>query len=171
MWEKGKSLPSVRFILNICYCLDIFLLSFLTLEPETFKDLQIDSKRLPNMVEVTRISPKSFNAEKIEKDLQKVISSRDILTPAMKEVAERLGFDVRVISEHFPELCKAISDKYRRDRRRLRAMKIEECCLEVRQAVSTLIQKGEYPSEARVSQLISEPGYFRYEKVRMTLKE
>lgn len=50
-------------------------------------------------------------------------------------------------------------------------MKIEECCQEVRQAVCALIQKGEYPSEARVSQLISQPGYFRYKKVRMALKE
>lgn len=171
MWEKGKSLPSLKFILNICYCLNISLLSFLKLEPEAFESLQIDSKRLSNAVNVKRISPKNFDAGKIEKDLQAIISSQDISTPTMREVAERLGFDVRVISEHYPELCKAISDKHRRDRNRVRAIKIEKCCQEVRQAVSTLIQKGEYPSEARVSQLISQPGYFRYKKVRMALKE
>ncbi len=171
MWEKGKSLPSVKFILNICYCLDISLLSFLKLERKAFESLQIDSKRLPDVVNVKRISPKNFDAPKIENALQTIITSQDIPTPTMKEVAERLGFDVRVISEHYPELCKAISDKYRRDRNRVRALKIEECCHEVRQAVSILIQKGEYPSEARVSQLISQPGSFRYKQVRIALKE
>ena len=171
MWAKGKSLPKLKFILNICYCLDISLLSFLKLEPRAFESLEIDSTRLTDVVSVKRISPKNFDAEKIEKDLQTIIRSQDISPPTMKEVAEKLGFDVRVISEHYPELCKAISDKHRRARNRVRARKIEESCQEVRQAVSTLIQRGEYPSEARVSQLISQPGYFRYKKVRMALKE
>jgi len=48
---------------------------------------------------------------------------------------------------------------------------IEVSCQEVKQAVFTLIQKEEYPSEARVSQLISQPGNFRYKQVRIALKE
>ena len=171
MWAKGKSLPRLKFILNICYCLDISPLSFLKLEPKAFKSLQIDSTKLTDVVNVKRISPKNFDAEKIEKDLQTIISSHDVSPPTMKEVAEKLGFDIRVISGHFPELCKTISNRYRRGRSRVRAIKIDQSCKEVRQAVSTLIQKGEYPSEARVSQLISQPGYFRYKKVRMALEE
>lgn len=128
-------------------------------------------KRLPNVVKAKRVSPKNFDGHKIENALQTIINSSDIPPPTMKEVAERLGFDLRVISEHYPELCKAISNKYRRDRARVQSMKIEECCQEVRQAVSILIHNGEYPSEARVSQLISKPGYFRYKKVRMALKD
>ncbi|MEM7590649.1 MAG: TniQ family protein [Cyanobacteria bacterium P01_A01_bin.83] len=171
MWAKGKSLPKLKFILDICYCLDISPLSFLKLEPKAFESLQINSKRLLSVVNTKRISPRNFDAEKIEKDLKTIISSQNISPPTMKEVAKILGFDVRVISEHFPELCKAISDKHRRDRNRVQARKIEESCQEVRQAVSTLIQRGEYPSEARVSQLISQPGYFRYKKVRIALKQ
>ncbi|MEL6930844.1 MAG: TniQ family protein [Cyanobacteria bacterium J06600_6] len=171
MWAKGKSIPSLKFILNVCYCLDISPLNFLALEPKAFKSLQIDSTRLTDVVNTKRISPRNFDAKKIEKDLQTIISSQDISPPTMKEVAEKLGFDVRVISEHYPELCKAISGQHRRDRNLVQAQKIEECCQEVRQAVSTLIYRGEYPSEARVSQLISQPGYFRYEKVRITLRK
>ncbi|MEO1339941.1 MAG: hypothetical protein AAFV28_02070 [Cyanobacteria bacterium J06635_13] len=113
----------------------------------------------------------NFDVQKIEKTLQAIINSPDTSPPTMKEVARKLGFDVRVISEHYPELCKVISDRYRRDRKRTQAAKIDECCREVSRAVFTLIQKGEHPSEARVSQLISQPGYFRYVKVRMAFKE
>lgn len=42
---------------------------------------------------------------------------------------------------------------------------------EVKQTVAVLHKKGEYPSETRVSTLISQPGYFRYKKVRMAFKE
>ena len=171
MWYQGKSIPKLKFILNICYCLDISLLSFLELEPTVFESLEIDFQKLPNKGDVQRVSPKNFNPQKIENALQQILNSQHIPPPTMKEVAKRLGFDRRIISEHCPELCKAISAKYRRYQNQIRAIKIDECCQEVRQAVNTLIEKGEYPSEARVSRLISQPGYFRYKKVRMALKD
>ena len=170
MWYKQKSVPKLKFILNICYCLDISLLSFLELEPTVFESLEIDFQKLPNTSDVKRVSPKNFNPQKIENALQQILNSQHIPPPTMKEVAKRLGFDRRIISEHCPELCKAISAKYRSYQDRVRDKKIEECCQEVRQAVNTLIEKGEYPSEARVSRLISQPGYFRYKKVRMALR-
>ncbi len=39
------------------------------------------------------------------------------------------------------------------------------------EAVIFPTKKGEYPSEARVSDLISQPGYFRYRKVRMASRD
>ena len=48
---------------------------------------------------------------------------------------------------------------------------VAQCCEEVRQATLNLHSQGEYPTEARVSQLISKPGYFRYKKVRAALSE
>ena len=171
MWYKQKSVPKLKFILNICYCLDISLLSFLKLEKAAFESLEINCQKLTNTVRIKRVSPKDFDSEKIENALQTILNSQHIPPPTMKEVAKRLGFDRRIISEHYPELCKAISAKYRRYQNQIRAIKIEECCEEVRQAVSVLHQKGEYPSEARVSRLISQPGYFRYKKVRMALKQ
>lgn len=89
----------------------------------------------------------------------------------MKEIAKQLAIDQRTLSKHFPELCQAISIKYRDYRAKISRKNIEASCQEVKQAVSTLIQKGEYPSEARVSHLISQPGNFRYKRARMALKK
>jgi len=88
---------------------------------------------------------------------------------AMKEVAQRLKIDQRTIYSYFPNLCKAISAKYRSYQKQQTAERIQKCCQEVEQAVRSLHQAGEYPSEARVSQLISQPGYFRYKEVRKYL--
>ena len=171
MWHEGKSIPKLKFILDICYCLDISLLSFLQLEKAAFQSLDINCQKATDTILIKRVSPKDFDSEKIENALQTILNSQQIPPPTMKEVAQRLGFDRRIISKHCPELCKAISAKYRRYQNQIRATKIDECCQEVRQAVSALIEKGEYPSEARVSRLISQPGYFRYKKVRMALKD
>ncbi len=89
----------------------------------------------------------------------------------MTEVAKTLAIHPGTLSKHFPELCKAISAKYRSYHAQIRRKKINECCQEVRQAFAILHQRGEYPSEARVSTLISQPGFFRYKKVRMALKD
>ena len=169
MWHKGKSIPQLKYILSICYCLDISLCDFFT--QNNFKFLKINYRKLSNKISVKRVSPQNFDFQKIEKVLNSVLNDQQSTPTTMKEVAKTLAINQRTISKHFPELSKAISAKYRSHHAKIREMKINECCQEVRQTVAVLHQRGEYPSEARVSTLISQPGYFRYKKVRMALKE
>ena len=171
MWYKGKSIPNLKYILNICYCLDISLLNFVTLEETAFQSLKINPQKLCNKLRIKRASPRNFDYKEIELSLQTILNSQQIPPPTMREVAEKLGFDRRTISDHYPELCKAISARYFYYQRLIRAQKIEDCCQQVREAVIFLVKRGEYPSEARVSDLISQPGYFRYKKVRMALRD
>lgn len=169
MWSKGKSVPQLKHILNVCYALDVSLLDFLV--RDDFEKLKIDSQKLPRKISSKRISPQNFNLLEIEKFLQSVLQDRESTPTTMKEIAKELAIDQRTLSKHFPELCQAISAKYRNYRAKIGRKNIEASCQEVKQAVSILIQKGEYPSEARVSQLISQPGNFRYKQVRMALKK
>ncbi len=133
--------------------------------------MTIDSRKLPNKISAKRVSPQNFNFQKIERLLKSVLSDRDSTPTTMKKVAGKLAIDQKTLSKHFPELCKAISSKYRSHQAQSKNRKIDECCQEVRQAVALLYRKGECPSEARVSASISQPGYFRYKKVRMALKK
>ncbi|MDJ0571063.1 MAG: TniQ family protein [Pleurocapsa sp. MO_192.B19] len=169
MWCKGKSVPQLKHILSVCYALDISLLDFLV--QNDFEKLQIDSQKLPRKISSKRISPQNFDLLEIEKFLQSVLQDRESTPTTMKEIAKELAIDQRTLSKHFPELCQAISAKYRNYQAKIRKKKIDKSCREVKQAVFTLVRKGEYPSEARVSQLISQPGNFRYKQVRMALKE
>ncbi len=170
-WSKGKSTPELRILLIICYCLDISLLDFLSLKTKAFKSLQIDTQRLPTAPRTKRKSPTAFDYEAVEKYLKTILNKPDIPPPTMKEVAETLGLHRRIISGYFPALCKAISAKYRCYQKLNTARRIEDCCKEIQQAVLSIHQSGEYPSEARVSQVISQPGYFRYKEVRDELKK
>jgi transcriptional regulator with XRE-family HTH domain len=170
MWCKGKSVPELRAILTVCYCFDISLLNFTTLEPQAFQSLRINTQRLPSRLRLKRTSPKTFDCVTIEMYLHKVLN--DLEHPlTMKETARKLNIDQRIIYSYFPNLCQAISAKYRSHQKQQTAERIQKSCQEVEQAVRNLYQAGEYPSEARVSQLISQPGYFRYQQVRKSLNQ
>lgn len=169
MWCKGKSIPQLKHILDICYALNISLLDFLV--QSNFEKLKIDSQKLPCKISSKRVSPQNLDLPEIEKHLQSVLQNRESKPTTMKEIAKELAINQRTLSKHFPELCQAISARYRNHQAKISRRKIDTSCQEVRQAVFTLIQKGEYPSEARVSQLITQPGNFRYKKVRMALKK
>lgn len=170
MWCKGKRIPELRMILTVCYCLDISLLDFITLKQQAFQSPRINPQRLSTSLRFTRISPRAFDYMATEKYLQNFLNSTERFLK-MKEVARRLKIDRRIIYSYFPNLCKAISAKYRSYQKQQTAERIQKCCQEVEQAVRSLHQVGEYPSEARVSTLISQPGYFRYKEVRRFLNQ
>ena len=171
MWCREKSLPELRSLLKICYCFDISLLDFVLFQEKAFQSLQLNSQRLPSSCRAKRVSPKTIEINTIENHLQDILHSSDTSPLTMKEVAERLGIDQRTLKCHFPSLCKAISAKYRSYQQASKARGIEACCKEIEQAVIHLYQLGEYPTEARVSKLISQPGYLRYKEVRNTLND
>ncbi len=171
MWCKAKSLPEFRNLLKICYCLDISLLDFILCREGSFHLLKISSSRLPTSPRIKRKSPTIIDVDTVENYLQTTLYGSDKSPLTMKEVAEKLEIPQRTIKRNFPTLCKAISAKYRSYQQANKAKGIENCCREIKQAVISLYQSGEYPTEARVSQLISQPGYFRYKEVRKALKE
>lgn len=81
--------------------------------------------------------------------------------PCMRTVARKLGYDVRIFYKHFQELCYRVSLRYTKyinrraqeDRARLRE--------EVRQAVFNLYRSGVYPTQSRVSALLTLPSRIR----------
>ena len=77
----------------------------------------------------------------------------------------------RVLIRKFPELCIAISQKYLEYKKELSLNKIDRYCCEVEVIANNLHSQGIYPSEITVSKFLDKPGYFRYKKVRNTLKE
>lgn len=51
----------------------------------------------------------------------------------MTEVAQRLGYDIRTIRNHFPDLCGRISARYIEYKNQQIRLKIEHLCGEIRQ--------------------------------------
>ncbi len=171
MWYTGKALPQLDVLLKICYCLEISLLDFLISEKVAAKPLKISLNKSPEQSHNKRVSPKSFDLDQVEEVLLATIASGEEPPLTMKEVAERLEYNRRTISRHFPDLCRAISAKSRLYRKAAKENKIEYSCEEVRQIALKLHHQSVYPSESCVSELMTRPGDLRYKKVRVTLQE
>lgn len=168
MWSKGKSVPELRAILMMCYSLGISLVDFLALDKQAFQAIQVNSLKLSKNTRQKRATPRKFNHHEIEDYLTEILSSSN--TPlTIREIARVLKIDRRTLYHHFPSLCKAISVKHRLYQKSLTEERIQNCCQEVETVVYQVLLAGEYPSETKVSKLISQPGYFRYKKVRETL--
>ncbi|MBD1836306.1 helix-turn-helix domain-containing protein [Cyanobacteria bacterium FACHB-472] len=171
MWHTGKALPQLDVLLKICYSLEISLLDFLIPEKLAAKPLKISLHKSPQRAHNKRVSPKPFDSDKVEEALQATLASDEKPPLTMKEVAERLEYNRRTISQHFPDLCRAISAKSLRYRKAAQEKKIEQSCEQVRQIALKLHIENVYPSEGRVSQLMTKPGDLRNKKVRATLQE
>jgi len=171
MWHTGKVLPQLDVLLQVCYCLGISLLDFLTNEAiYTEPRIKITQKSLTRQCS-PRPAQKSFNSIQVRQVLLSALNNAQEPPPTMKEVAERLDYNRRTISQHFPDLCRAISAKSRLYRKAAQEKKIEQSCEEVRQIALKLHNENVYPSEGRVSELMTKPGDLRNKKVRVTLQE
>jgi transcriptional regulator with XRE-family HTH domain len=169
MWQKKKALPLIDMLLKICYRLEISLLDFLNAEQLCTKSLIKISHRHLKPSRISRTSPKLFDPNQVQDFLLTILASEEDPPPTMKEVAIRIGYDRRTIFNHFPDLCRSISSKCRIYNKACHIRKIEQLCKEVQEIVFKLHHQGEYPTEARVSELMSNPGYFRYNQIRTQL--
>ena len=118
-----------------------------------------------------RASSKLFDANQVQDALLAILGSDNEPPLTMKEVATLLGYNRRTIFSYFPDLCRAISAKYRSYGKTCHTENIQQSCKEVKQIVLKLHNQGEYPSEARVSKIMTHPGYLRYKQVRAALNE
>jgi len=118
-----------------------------------------------------RSSARTLDLNHIDNTLNIILSQVREPLPTITEIAEQLKIDRRVLSRHFPELCHQIVTKRRNYIRMCHLAAIEQCCQEIKEAIVSLQQSGEYPTESRVCELISNPGYFRCQKVRLLYKQ
>lgn len=166
----GKVLPELNVILKICFTLQVSVLDFLT--QETLKENSSQFRATPqNQVRdsSTKKLEVKFDSDRTQQLLEDLLQSHEQPLP-MTIVAKRLGYSKRVLYRNFPELCRAISAQYVKYMKESRIRRIEQCCEEVKQAVQQFHCEGIYPSEAAISQLLTKPGCFRDNEVRIALK-
>jgi transcriptional regulator with XRE-family HTH domain len=90
MWHTGKVLPQLDVLLQVCYCLGISLLDFLTNEAiYTEPRIKITQKSLTRQCS-PRPAQKSFNSIQVRQALLSALNNAQEPPPTMKEVVERL---------------------------------------------------------------------------------
>jgi transcriptional regulator with XRE-family HTH domain len=113
-WYNGKSFPPLLYLLKIARYLRIPWVSFTTenLEVERLQPKPTISTfsncRFPG-----RDSPSHFDPHRIRDALLATLACPDEDLPTIAKIAENLDCDRRLLSRHFPDLCRQIVLKRR----------------------------------------------------------
>ncbi len=170
-WSQNKSFPPIDSLLKIIDILNVSLLDFLT-DDKIALDLEVICKvAAPVKFREKRKAPRKFNSLLVQETLLDMLDEPEDSVLSIKEISKKLGYDRRLLTRHFPELCREIVVKRSQFNKRSHLKRIEDCCHEVKKVTLLLAERGEYPSEALVSQSISKPSFLRYEQVRATFEE
>jgi hypothetical protein len=96
--------------------------------------------------------------------LESILNQENDPPPCMREVGKRLGYAATHLYYHFPELCRAISARYRAYEQKRKLGRIQELSEEVRRAVRLIYSQNRYPSQRQVGKLLS-PRFSMREKL------
>ena len=162
-WKLGAQIPQIESLMRLCYCCGVSLYDLFTSRPDTLNLGKLRVRSLPDIPNPTqkRRHRMPFNAAHIRQSLETVLACEEQPPPSMRTVAKRLDYSPRELREHFPKLCRAISNRrknYYEVRREQRLLQRKE---EVRQAMLELHSQGLYPSLRKIRSLLSEPDIMR----------
>ncbi len=166
-WYRGQVTPSFQTLLKISYYFKISL-SDLFLNPSFDCSTHLTENSFPEHLfsKSTRNSANCCDLKQIENTLLVNLaqSPESILT--LKQIADHLGVNRRLITRHFPDLCSSLVKKRHQHQKTCYEQRLKDCCAEIRQVTQMLYDKGEYPTEEKVTQLLSHPSYLRYKSIR-----
>ena len=161
-WLLGKQVPQMESLLRLCYCCGVSLYDLFTLRSGTRNPDALKTHSLPaDMPTLCKKPRRSIDNIRIRQALEATLASEEEPPPSMRTVAKRLNHSPRELREHFPELCRAISSRYKNYHKTRGEQKIQQMKDDVRRATLEIYSQGFYPSSNKVGSLLSEPGVMR----------
>lgn len=109
-WKNKMTRPRLDTFLELCFRLGQKPLAFLTAEVPA--DLAYSVKEFPKITTIKRPKPSQNTLEIIRKRLEEILEGTD--PPSQPIIANSIGVTISFLLYHFPELCRAISDKRRK---------------------------------------------------------
>lgn len=112
-----------------------------------------------------------FDSERVRQALEEVLQISESDPPSMSAVAQSLNYPPSKLHKYFPDLCQAISNRYKEARATKRVQRLELICTEVRDIIFAIHEKGCYPSRKQVAKYLKTSAVFKETEVRAAWKE
>ena len=146
--------PSLESLLAFCYICNVSPLQVMT-GHLTLLDTALQEETLPRRRLYAHPHPRIDQKRCLE--LIRAVLDGQEEPLGFTQVAKRLGCSPQTLQRHFPQECSLLTmraKEYRKQRKQQREAKVSD---EVRQAVLTLHGQGVFPSQRKVSKLLSSP--------------
>jgi hypothetical protein len=156
-WLKREWIPSLETILRFCYVCEVTPLQVMRGEISSLaKALQKGASSRPP---VPRRTQASVDQDRCLALIHAVLDGSE-KPLGLHQLSERLGCSERILLYYFREECALITRQAREHRKRQGEQRLLKIRDEVRQQALSLHAQGIYPSQMKVSNLLS-PGLMR----------
>jgi hypothetical protein len=160
-WRNRQRLPSLNYLLQVGYALDLSPLQLMTIEPKRLVE-QLRAERVyrrpPRVGRPSSASKGDLST--IRAFLQAVLDGKVDPLP-LRHVAHQLGVGEKFLAGRFPQECAQITAQYLEYRAERAKQRVVQECAEVRQAVLTLDNLGVALGHAQVAAFLSNPNILR----------
>jgi hypothetical protein len=154
-WVKGVQIPQLHSLLQFCFLAQISPVQLLDIQQDT-PDISVLT---PHQTDGNKQKHyRLFSIERIRLALEAEISSQTTPPRPMSAVAKGLHYDQTFLYHHFPDRCRAISNRYLAYRKKQRVERNQRILNEVQQVTRQVYEQGLYPSQERVRLLLTKPG-------------
>ena len=160
-WRNRKRLPSLNYLLQVGYALDLSPLQLMTVEPERLvQTLRMEwvHRHPPRIGRPASASKGDLST--IRAFLQIVLDENASPLP-LRHVAHQLGVGEKFLVGRFPQECAQITAQYLEYRAERAKQRVMQECAEVRQAALTLDNQGVALSRSQVAALLSNSNILR----------
>lgn len=170
LWElvTGRFPPSLAALLHLCQRFQISLVELLLGREEG----RVVAPPSPLPVPSHKPGPRqAFPREHVRQLLQEVLADTTSAPLSMQAVAAQLGYPLRTINTHLPELCQAITRRYQAHRHARGIQRVEALGQKIRQAATELNKEGVPLTYHTVGARLGTPGCFREYAARAVLTQ
>jgi AraC-like DNA-binding protein len=153
-WLHRSCTPTFENILDFCYVCNVSPVQVLTQDLASLQQALEAGK--PFRPPRSRRPFRSVDHERCRQRIQAILDGHEEPLGYV-QLAQQLGYTGQTLRYHFPQECLLLSQlvqEYRQQRKEQRLARIQD---EVRQAVLSFHVQGIYPSQNKVSELLSDP--------------
>lgn len=169
-WQHGLFLPPLEILLRLCSKINVSLPALIL--PEVVKK-KVNAERVLQW----DISPepggprRSWDPEQVQQELEHILKEEVDVPPSLRQVALHLNIHHRTLATYFPELCRAITARYRAYTHKRGEQRIGRLREEIRQIATRLHVEGVDPTHRQVAALLKRPGRLRERVARTSLQD
>lgn len=167
-WIRENKSPSFPYLLRICYCSGISLRQLLV---DELSNVQLKPRLFNFTSNFKSNSKQRFPKGYIEKQLHLYLKDNLVPPKSIKEIANIIGCDRKLLYKADVNTCKKISKKYLDYINKRAKVRIESNKIQVIKAVNILINEGVYPSRRKIEEYLNMPGLIKEEAIRIVWKQ
>lgn len=163
-WITGKIMPSLESLLKLCYVLDLSPLQLMTNSSSILEEATMAKRasRLPRPRIPAHLPQEQVNTLEF---IQAVLEGREA-PHSVHQIERRFGLGKNTLKYRYPHDATLVAVHYQAYRTEQARKRLEKINVEVRTATFSLHAQGIFPSQIRISSMLTDPNWMMMPETR-----